>query len=171
MNINQINRKIRQDKAAIRQAESRVNRILARYPEYQQEFKAIMQKHRQKSPETLGQAPWFQLPVESLSAVGQNDAPWYESSLVSDLFDFGTKIVTHERIAADEQKQLELELAQIESKNAALDKQIALQKALERSGTMTRAVGTTLADNPMTIPLLIALGGGLIFSMTRRKRR
>lgn len=188
MNKAQINANIRKEKAAIKRAANRANRILSKYPELQVEFAAIMDKARKQKQ--LGATPWFQMPVESFSGfgqsnslfantlnggLGQDERPWYETVLESDfmgdLVGFGQKIVTHERIAADEQRQLELELAQIQAKNEALDKQTALAAALERSGTFGRSVKSTLADNPMTIPLLLGLGGALIFMQTRKRRR
>lgn len=214
MNKSQINTQIRKDKAAIKAAANRANRILARYPELQREFVAIMEKARKQKQ--LGATPWFQMPVESFSGVGSyaytppnnvgtcnrlgswgygspgsgqallfaentpamsglgQDAPWYErlleSDFTSDLVDFGQSIVTHERIAADEQRQLELEIQQIQAKTDELEKQTALAEALERSGTFTRSVQTTLSENPMTIPLLVGLGGLLIFMQTRKRR-
>lgn len=176
MNITQINAQIRKDKAAIKQAANRANRLLAKYPDLQRRFKQIMEKARKQKQ--LGAVPWFSMPVESFSGMGQNslyentfnglgENDWMSNLLETDfmieMVDFGKDIVTHERIAKDEQRQLELELAQIEAKNATLDKQTALADALQRSGTLTRSVGTTLSENPMTIPLLVGLGGLLIF--------
>jgi hypothetical protein len=169
MNEAQIQATIRKDKTAIKQAANRAYRLLRKYPNLQKEFAVIMEKGRKA--QQLGAIPWFQMPVESLSGYGEEfilgQTPWYESVLESDfmtdLVGFGQKIVTHERIAKDEQRQLELELAQIQAKNEALDKQSALVTAMERSGTFTRSVGTQLSENPMTIPLLLGLGGLLIY--------
>lgn len=162
-----IQQKIREEKRAINQSKARVMRLLAKYPDYQQAFKAIMSKHEAKAA-PLGQlAPWYQKPVESLSAV---EPAWYESSIVSDLFDFGTSIAKHERIAAAEQKELEIELQMIAEKNEALDKQLILQKRLEESGTMTRAVGTRLQEMPWAIPALIGLSGLFIFLQMGKKK-
>lgn len=215
MNKSQINAQIRKDKAAIKQAANRANRILSKYPELQRDFVVIMEKAREQKQ--LGSTPWFNMPVESFSGVGsygyqppvaglgeergrwgygvpgsgaalfaentpraftglgQNNegGGWFdtflESDFTSDLLDFGQKIVTHERIAKDEQRQLELEIQQIQAKTAELEKQTALAEALERSGTMTRAVGTTLRENPMTIPLLVGLGALLFFQVQKRR--
>ena len=193
MNNANMKAKIAGDKRAIKAAANRANRILRKYPELQVEFAQIMGKAKRQAQ--LGATPWFEMPVESLSKVpdywqrigyvpgsgeqfifsglGQNDTPWYErileSDFTSDLVDFGQKIVTHERIAADEQAQLELEIQKIQAKTKELESQEALARALERSGTMTRAVGTTLAENPMALPLLLALGGTLIFMQMKKR--
>ena len=187
MNNANIKSNIRKDKAAIKAAANRANRILAKYPELQKRFAAIMMKAKKQAQ--LGATPWFQKPVESFSGVGSwgygvpgsgqsllfaDQTPlnglgqsWWETALESDftqdLIGFGKDIYTHKTIAADERKALELEIQQIQAKTAAMEQQEALARAMERSGTFTRSVGTTLQDNPMAIPLLLGLGGLLLF--------
>lgn len=154
MNINQ---KIRADKNAIAQSVRNVNRILANKPEAKARFKAIMQKRTQRL-KTRGLGATEEMAVET---------SWFDNEFVSDLFDFGVGIATHERIAADEQKQLELELAQIEAKNASLDKQLSLQSALSKSKAYGGSFVDELLDSPAKIAALVGLGGLLIWM--RRK--
>lgn len=147
-----IQQKIRADKNAIAQSVRNVNRILANRPEAKARFNAIMTEKTKRAK------------AGGLSATTtEAESSWYDNQFVSDLFDFGVSIATHERIAADEQAQLELELAQIEAKNASLDKQLSLQSALSKSKAYGGSFVDELLDSPAKIAALVGLGGLLIW--------
>lgn len=123
-------------------------------------------------PPAIGQGPGYTPPDydRPVTSLGQSQTDetgsWLDSQLISDLFDFGTKIATHERVAADEQKQLEIELQTIQAKNEALDKQMALERQMARTSTPTGAVMATIQDNPLLLVGLVGLVGALV--MMRR---
>jgi hypothetical protein len=151
--------KIRADKNAIAQSVKNVNRILANKPEAKARFNEIMRERTQR------------LKTRGLGATTDTavDSEWFDNQFMSDLFDFGVNIATHERIAADEQKQLELELAQIEAKNASLDKQLSLQSALTKTGAYGGTFIDELLDSPTKVAALLGLGGLLIWMQRGKK--
>lgn len=169
---------ISKNKRELKKHVNNVNRLLAKEPQLQARFNDIINKNNAK---TYGALNGYDSPMvgrdllaEEEQAAEDAKPSWYESPFMKDLFNTGIEAAKSSRINRAEQKQLSLELQQIEAKNASLDKQISLQDRLSSARKMAGGVGgefvSNLMNSPMAIGGIAGLAGLFIWLRMKKKR-
>lgn len=97
----------------------------------------------------------------------EEDKSWYDSALFKDLLSFGTDVLASDREAANQRKILEVELAQIQAQNSALDKQIALRNQLTASDK-AKAYSVSFVDELANSPVKLGALGLLGYLLLKR---
>lgn len=148
-----INTQIANDKRSLKRSIAAVNKILAGEPEMRARFNALIKKHEKKG-HYMG---------------AEDDTPWYKSGFANDLFSLSKDLIRSKTISSDQRKTLNLELEQIEAKNRALDKQIALRKSTGGIVAYTGSYFDELMSSPLKLAAVAGLGY-LLFTKIKSRR-
>ncbi len=146
---------INQTKQDIAKHEKNIHVLLSDKPQLKSRFNAILRKY--KNAERAARR------YKSLG--NDEETPWYKTDFAIDLFDFATTNAAVHQMNKDEQKLLQIELQQLEAKNSALDKQIALQQSLTATQKAKMFGGSfvdELLNSPVKIIALASLGYFLV---------